>query len=280
MNCAPTSGAPSSPDSARKITSRSSGAFGALEHEHQHQAGDEVVLVVDRAAAVDVAAVARRRRRAGCVHFFGSTVTTSVWPMTRSGRFFPLPLMRATRFGRCGSLGEHLVRDALLVEHLLQVLHGPRFRFRAGCWCRAAAAPGSAAAFRPRSRTPLDGARAADGCRDSDTVSRTRSRAVRDMRRRIAEGPSRRPSARPSSPNPSNACAGPRTGVAIHIAGCARPPFWIAPRRVAGEATRSRRNSWIARGWPRFRVRTRVCKTGRAGPFKEGNAACPRRSRS
>jgi len=30
---------------------------GALQHQHQHQAGDEVVLVVDRAAAVDVAAV-------------------------------------------------------------------------------------------------------------------------------------------------------------------------------------------------------------------------------
>ena len=28
----------------------------ALQHQHQHQAGDQVVLVVDRAAAVDVAA--------------------------------------------------------------------------------------------------------------------------------------------------------------------------------------------------------------------------------
>ena len=63
MNCAPTSGAPSSPDSARKITSRSSAAFDALEHQHEHEARDEVVLVVDRSAPVDVAAVANGAER-------------------------------------------------------------------------------------------------------------------------------------------------------------------------------------------------------------------------
>ena len=38
---------------------------GALQLQDQHQPGDEVVLVVDRAAAVDIAAVDAWRRRAG-----------------------------------------------------------------------------------------------------------------------------------------------------------------------------------------------------------------------
>ena len=39
--------------------------LGAMQLQDEHQAGDQVVLVVDRAAAVDVAAVDGRRRTAG-----------------------------------------------------------------------------------------------------------------------------------------------------------------------------------------------------------------------
>ncbi len=150
MNCAPTSGAPSSPDSARKMTSRSSAALVALQRQHQHQAGDQVVLVVHRAAAVDVAAVDVGAERAVVVHFFGSIVTTSVWPSTRIGRFLPLPLMRATRLARFAIAREHLIRDAFLVEHLLQVLDRLRLVARRAAGVDAGPAPGNAAASRPR----------------------------------------------------------------------------------------------------------------------------------
>jgi len=53
---------------------------------------------VDRAVAA-----ARAALNGGCIHFVGSTVTTSVWPIRRSGRLRPFPLMRATRLGRSGS---------------------------------------------------------------------------------------------------------------------------------------------------------------------------------
>ena len=50
-----------------------------LEHQHRHQRGGDVVLVVDGAAAVDVAAIARRAE-GGNVHFVGSTVTSRCAP--------------------------------------------------------------------------------------------------------------------------------------------------------------------------------------------------------
>ena len=198
--------------------------------------------------------------------------------MTSIGRFLPLPLRRATMLGRWGPARRPDTgclpgrTPASGTRPPVSLPGGLLVSMRSSAWkcCSVSASIADAS----------DGARAADGCRDSDTVSRARSRAVRDMRRRIAEGPHAVQARGHRVLILRTPAWGRARGVAIHIAGCGWPPFWIAPRRVAGEVARSRRNSWIARGWPRFRVRTRVCKTGRAGPFKEGNAACPRRSRS
>ena len=63
MNSMPTRVVPSSPDSARKITSRSSGTLTRFSSSIVISAAVEVVLVVDGAAAVDVAAVARGAER-------------------------------------------------------------------------------------------------------------------------------------------------------------------------------------------------------------------------
>ena len=138
---------PSSPASERKITSRSSGTFEALQQQHRHQRGGEVVLVVDRAAAVDVAAVAGRAERRE-LPLRLVDVTVSLWPMRSSGRLLPLPFSRATRFAPLRIGAEDLRRDAFLLEHLLEVLD-QRFRCPADCGCRCAAAPGSAASSRP-----------------------------------------------------------------------------------------------------------------------------------
>ena len=73
-----------------------------LEHEHHHQRGHEVVLVVERTPPINVSAVARAaERREGplrCVdrHHIGVCHDSS-------GRFLPLPLSLATRLARPGS---------------------------------------------------------------------------------------------------------------------------------------------------------------------------------
>ncbi len=99
---------------------------GALQHQHQHQAGDQVVLVVHGAAAVDVAA---RQIRAEW---------TVIDPLLRVDRddvgvphhenrpLLAVALDARDEVGAARVLGEHLVRDALLVEHLLHVLHRAR----------------------------------------------------------------------------------------------------------------------------------------------------------
>ena len=76
---------------------------GALQRQHQHEPRDDAVLVVwlPRPWTSPPSRVAAK---GGKVHFCGSTVTTLVCPITRIGRLFPFPLMRATRLGRCGSL--------------------------------------------------------------------------------------------------------------------------------------------------------------------------------
>ena len=123
MNCAPTSGAPSSPDSARKMTSRSSARVGALELQHQHQAGDQVVLVVDRAATVDVAAVAlgAEGRMGPLLRIDRHHVGVS---HHQERPLLAVALEPGDEVGPLRVLGEHLERDALLLEDLLEILDG------------------------------------------------------------------------------------------------------------------------------------------------------------
>ena len=70
--------------------------------------------------------------------------------MTRIGRLRPLPLMRATSVGPLRIFREHLVRNAFLVEHLLQILDRANFVARRTARIESAAAPGSGREFRPR----------------------------------------------------------------------------------------------------------------------------------
>ena len=121
MNWMPTRVVPSSPASARKITSRSSGDLLALQPQHRHQPGGDVLLVVHRAAAVDVAAVARgAERREGPllrVHVDRVGVRHDQQRPLAAVAFEARDEVGPVRFER-----EDLRGDALALEQLLDVV--------------------------------------------------------------------------------------------------------------------------------------------------------------
>ena len=98
---------PSSPASARKITSRASGTFRRFRIS---------ITINDAVTGCPCRRACRARRcsrlrgtapNGGWVHFAGSTLTTSVCPIKRSGRCgCRCPLRRATTFGRWPSQRE------------------------------------------------------------------------------------------------------------------------------------------------------------------------------
>ena len=150
MNCAPTSGAPSSPDSASRITSRSSGTLVRFSVSISISAGDEVVLVVHGAAAVHVAAVAHGAERrvrplrgvdghhVGVAHDQDGPLLAVALDARDDVRAAPDPWRTPGR-------------ECLPCRTPASGNRPRASRCPAGCWCRAAAAPGSAGAFRPRS---------------------------------------------------------------------------------------------------------------------------------
>ena len=98
----PTPVLPSSPDSETKITSRSSRTFSRLSSS----------IVISPAVRLSLSSTVPRpytkppsrvALKGGNFHFASSTVTTSLWPMTSSGRLLPLPFNRAIRFERFAS---------------------------------------------------------------------------------------------------------------------------------------------------------------------------------
>lgn len=80
MNLIPTRVEPSSPASARKCAHHQ-GDLLPFEFEHEHEAGDDVVLVVDGAAPVDVATVARGAEGREGPLLGVNIERTLVWPM-------------------------------------------------------------------------------------------------------------------------------------------------------------------------------------------------------
>src|SRR6476659_4406196 len=93
---------PSSPASERKMTSRSSGMFDRFSRSIVISPAVRLSLssTVPRAYTQPPSRVALN---GGNFHLDSSTVTTSLWPMMRSGRFRPFPFRRATTFERFGS---------------------------------------------------------------------------------------------------------------------------------------------------------------------------------
>ena len=93
----------------------------ALEVEHQHQAGDEVVFVVHGAAAVHVSAVSHRaERRMGPL---GRIDRDDVGVAEDQDRpLLAVALDARDDVGARGILGEHLVWNAFLLEDRLQVV--------------------------------------------------------------------------------------------------------------------------------------------------------------
>ena len=92
-----------------------------LQREKGHQPGDDVRLVVERSAAIDVAAVPSRaeRRKRPLLRVDGDDVAVA---HVEDGLLRPLPFSRATRFGRFGSSAIDLDRDPFLLEHRLDVV--------------------------------------------------------------------------------------------------------------------------------------------------------------
>jgi hypothetical protein len=95
----------------------------ALERDHQHQPGDQVVLVVDRAAAVHVAALAHRaERRVRPLRLVdGDDVGV---PEDQDRPLLAVALEARDDVGARGILGEDLVRNPLFLEHRLEVVDG------------------------------------------------------------------------------------------------------------------------------------------------------------
>ena len=102
----------------------------ALEHEHQHQAGDEVVLVINRATAVHVAAGqigAERPVIDPLLRIDGDDVGVA---QDEDGLLLAVPLDACDEIGAVRVGGEHLNRYALFLEDLFDV--GDRAGFVAG----------------------------------------------------------------------------------------------------------------------------------------------------
>ena len=98
--------------------------IGALQLQDQHQPGDQVVLVVNRAAAIDVAAVdggAKRRERP----LLGVDRDDVGVSQHEDRLLLAVALDAHDQVRPRGVFREYLIRDALGVEHLLQVLHRP-----------------------------------------------------------------------------------------------------------------------------------------------------------
>ena len=135
---------PSSPDSARKMTSRSSGTFSRFSSSIVISAGGEVVLVVDRAAAVDVAAVARRaeRRELPLRRVDGDVVGV---PHDEQRPLLAVALQPRDDVRAVGIEGEELRTECLRRRRPASDTRPRDARCRADWWCRAAAPPGSAA---------------------------------------------------------------------------------------------------------------------------------------
>ena len=73
---------------------------------------------------------ARRALNGGWVHFLASMFTVSVCAMSSSGRFLPVPLSRATRFGRFGSSAKVWVAMPSFSSTCAQVVHHRLFHAR------------------------------------------------------------------------------------------------------------------------------------------------------
>ena len=147
MNCAPTSGAPSSPDSARKMTSRSSAVLARLSFSISIRRRDQVVLVVDRAATVDVAAVAlgAEGRMGPLLRIDRHDVGVPHAPAAAAS--CPLPLIRATRLGRCGSFAKTWNGMPSFSRTCFEVLDGSHLVARRAAGVELHAGPGSAQRF-------------------------------------------------------------------------------------------------------------------------------------
>ena len=92
-----------------------------LEHQHDHQAGDDVVLVVHGAAAVDVAAVARGAE--GRIRPLLRVDVDDVGvPHDEEGPLLAVALEAGDDVRTLGLEGQDLGRDALRLEHLLQIV--------------------------------------------------------------------------------------------------------------------------------------------------------------
>ena len=94
-----------------------------LQKQHRHHAGRQVVLVVHGAAAVDVAAVSRRRKRRvlplGRIHRHDVGVAHDQERTLLTVALQPRDDVRSV-----GIEGKDLRGNAFLIEQLLDVLHG------------------------------------------------------------------------------------------------------------------------------------------------------------
>ena len=96
----------------------------ALQLQDQHQAGDQVVLVIDCAAAVHVAAVdgGAEGREGPLLGVDGDHVGVAEH---QDRLLLAVPFHAHDQVRPRGVFREHLIRNAFGVEHLLQVLHRP-----------------------------------------------------------------------------------------------------------------------------------------------------------
>ena len=92
-----------------------------LEHEHHHEAGDEIVLVVHRPTAVDIPAVAR-----GAEGRMGPLLRIDVddigVPHDEERTLLATALEAGDHVGTARLEGQDLGGDAVRLEHLLQIL--------------------------------------------------------------------------------------------------------------------------------------------------------------